>query len=124
MHCQRQGHKKCEHGREVEPAGATKSNQVVSTQTHMRRVNLGNMFAPQSASGWINQFHAQTLSPITYAKTGKVFHETCQTPQGARGNYHFSGALRCPAVAVAPHVSAPRRAAPIYGKRSNISYTQ
>ena len=84
MNCQRQGHKKYEPGRKVEPAGATKSNRVVSAQAHMRRANLGNMFASQSASGWINQLHAQTLSPITYAKTGKVFHETCQTPQGAR----------------------------------------
>jgi hypothetical protein len=45
----------------------------------MRRANLGNMFAPLLASGWINQPHAQTPFPTTNAKVGKVFHETCQT---------------------------------------------
>jgi hypothetical protein len=44
----------------------------------MRRASLGNMFAPQLASDLIDQLHAQTLSPITYAKIRKVFHETCQ----------------------------------------------
>jgi hypothetical protein len=52
-------------------------------QTHMRRANLGNMFAPLLASGWINQLHAQTPSPTTNAKIGKEFHETCQPPQDA-----------------------------------------
>jgi hypothetical protein len=49
----------------------------------MRRANLGDMFAPLLASGWIYQLHAQTPSPSTNAKIGKVFHETCQPPQGA-----------------------------------------
>ena len=78
MHCQRQGHKKYEPGGEVESAPATKSNRVVSVQTRMRHANLGNMFAPLLASGRINQLHAQTPSPKTNAKIGKVFHETCQ----------------------------------------------
>jgi hypothetical protein len=60
----------------------------------MRRANLGNMFATLLASGLINQLHAQTPSPTTDAKIGKVFHETCKTPQEARGHNHFSDALR------------------------------
>jgi hypothetical protein len=75
----------------------------------MRRANLGNMFASLLASGWINQLHAQTPSTTTDAKIGKVFHETCQTPQGARGHNHYE--------------SATRRPVPIYGKRSNITST-
>jgi hypothetical protein len=74
MHCQGQGQKKHEPGGEVESATTTKSNRVVSVQTHMRRANLGNMFAPLLASVWINQLHAQTHSPIANAKIGKVFH--------------------------------------------------
>ena len=46
-----------------------------SVQTHMRRANLGNMFAPLLASSRINQLNAQTRSLITDAKIGKVFHE-------------------------------------------------
>jgi hypothetical protein len=49
----------------------------------MRCANLGDMFAPLLASGWINQLHAQTPSPTTNAKIGKVFHEACPPPQGA-----------------------------------------
>jgi len=60
----------------------------------MRRANLGNMFAPLLASGWINQLDAQTPSPTANAKIGKVFHETCQPPLCARGHNDFFGALR------------------------------
>jgi hypothetical protein len=49
----------------------------------MRRANRSDIFAPLLASGWINQLHAQTPSPTTNAKIGKVFHEACQPPQGA-----------------------------------------
>jgi hypothetical protein len=73
MHCQRQGHKKHEPGLEVESAGATKSNRVVSVQTHMRRANLGNMFAPLLASGWINQPHVQTPLQQLMLKSEKYF---------------------------------------------------
>jgi hypothetical protein len=89
----------------------------------MRRANLGNMFALLWASGWINQLLAKTLLPTTDAKIGKVFHEPCQPAQGDREHNHFSVALRCPAVAVAPHESVPCRAFPIYVKRSNIRST-
>jgi hypothetical protein len=73
MHCQRQGHKKHEPGLEVESAGATKSNRVVSVQTHMRRANLDDMFAPLLASGWINQPHAQTPLQQLMLKSEKYF---------------------------------------------------
>jgi hypothetical protein len=33
------------------------------------------MIAPLLASGWINQLHVQTPSPITDAIIEKVFHE-------------------------------------------------
>ena len=35
-------------------------------------------YAPLLASVRINQLHAQTPSPTTNAKIGKVFHENCQ----------------------------------------------
>src|SRR5215475_8698924 len=50
-----------------------KSNRVGSVQTHMRRANLGNMFAPLLASGWINQLHAQTPPRQLMLKSEKYF---------------------------------------------------
>jgi hypothetical protein len=77
------------------------------------------IFALLLASGWINQLHAQTSSPTTNAKIGKVFHETCQPSRDPRGHNHLSAAL-CILCGCCP-TCAPRRAVPIYGKRSNIS---
>jgi hypothetical protein len=39
----------------------------------MRRANLGNMFAPLLASGWINQLNAQTPIQQLMLKSEKYF---------------------------------------------------
>jgi hypothetical protein len=39
----------------------------------MRRANLGSMFAPLLASGWINQLHAQTPLQQLMLKSEKYF---------------------------------------------------
>jgi hypothetical protein len=70
---------------------ATKSNRVVSVQTHMRRANLDNMFAPLFASGWINQPHAQTPLQQLMLKSEKYFMKLVSPTEGKNRAFSSSG---------------------------------
>ena len=74
--------------REFEAAPATKSNRVVSVQTHMRRADLGNMFAPLLASGRINQLHGR-------APRRKTLPRERSDPAGCAGASAEDNHLRC-----------------------------
>src|SRR5215475_9605347 len=79
------------------------------------------MFASLLASGWINALLAQISFPTTNAIIGKVFHEACQTPQGARGHNQFSGALRFPLGRVESRFFGRLLSALVHGRRSQIN---
>jgi hypothetical protein len=54
----------------------------------MRRANLGTMFAPLLASGWINQPHAQTPLQQLMLKSEKYFMKLVSLTE--RKNWAFS----------------------------------
>jgi len=54
----------------------------------MRRANLGSMFAPLLASGWINQLHAQTPLQQLMLKSEKYFMKLVSPTE--RKNMAFS----------------------------------